>query len=105
MGYDHYNINSYEIEISKIISKENISVVFLNLTNTIKFSKFFRLRFPSIKIVLCSHGNESGDFLHEIALHQQLKGINKLLGYYNLGKMLCIESVYRQYIDLLPLIQ
>lgn len=98
--YEDYKVNDYDLRLNEIIKQNNIQYIFLNLTNTIKFSYSIKKLFPSVKIILCSHGNESGDFLHEIALQKWQFGLKNIISQFSLGKMLQIESIYRKYIDL-----
>ena len=97
--YDDYAPGNYSDELKNIIADNNIGYVFLNLTNTIIFSGLLKKLFPQLKVILCSHGNESGDFLHEIVMHEKYKGLKKIIAQQALGKMLIIESTYRNYID------
>lgn len=98
--YDDYEPNNFREEIAKNIDTNEVSFVFLNLTNTSLFSKFIKLRWPHVKIIMCSHGNESGDHLHAISLHNNYKGILKKTAVYSLGNMLVKESYFRKYIDI-----
>lgn len=98
--YQDYSTGEYLTQLRKVVSENNIDLIFLNLTNTITFSLLIKKNFPAVKIILCSHGNESGDFLHEIALHKKFKGFKKIIAHYALGKMLCLESEYRNNIDI-----
>lgn len=99
-AYEDYNLAHFKDALQEKIRTENIQYVFLNLSNTAGFSKLLKSIDPEIKVILCSHGNESGDFLHETVMHNKYKGFRKNVAYYNLGKMLASESEFRQYIDL-----
>jgi hypothetical protein len=99
-AYNDYSVDHYEAALKKTISENRIGFVFLNLSNTLPFAKIIKDLFPSIRVILCSHGNESGDFLHEIALHKKLGGIKRALALFTLGKMLVLESTFRVYLDL-----
>lgn len=98
--YEDYNVFSYSGRLVEVIREHAIDIVFLNMTNTIVFSALLRQQFPALTIVLCSHGNESGDFLHDLVIHNVYGRIKKIMGSYALGKLLIIESRYRAYIDL-----
>lgn len=98
--YNDYRTSDYEAALKKVITENNIELVFLNLTNTILFSRRIKKLFPVIKIILCSHGNESGDFLHEMVLHKKQRNLNSTMANYALGKMLRTESEYRRYVDM-----
>ena len=98
--YDDYAPYIYLAQLENAITENSIQYVFLNLTNTIMFSEALKKAFPQVKVILCSHGNESGDFLHEIVMHENYRGLRKIIAQQALGKMLIIESTYRNYIDL-----
>lgn len=99
-AYEDYDLKQYEAALRKKIGEEKIKYVFLNLSNTAPFAKMVKSIGREVTIILCSHGNESGDFLHETVMHQKYTRLKKKLAFYNLGKMLVNESECRQYIDL-----
>lgn len=98
--YEDYELADYANGLGKTIKKNKIRYVFLNLTNTANFAELVRKIAPGVKIILCSHGNESGDFLHDIGLHNKYKSLQKKIAVYALGKMLVKEQHFRKYIDL-----
>ena len=63
------------------------------------FAKLIKSISDSVKVILCSHGNESGDYLHDIIKHEKYIGIKKKSATYNLGNMLLQEATFRKYID------
>ena len=100
--YHDYNPEKYALDIIDTIKLHNIKVVFLNLGNTSSFSKIIKEAFSdSIQIVLCSHGNESGDYLHDITRFAgSLPFYKSFLSSLVLGKMLKKEVFFRRnYID------
>lgn len=102
--YTDYKVEDYEQSLKKIIKEHNVKNVFLNLTNTAEFSVLIKRLFgQKVKVILCSHGNESGDYLHEITTHGNNKPFYQvIISTYILGKMLKKEAIYRQkYIDLI----
>ena len=99
-AYDAYQPQDYALLLKKNLDNTDINIVFLNLTNTIQFAEFIKNNWPHVKVVLCSHGNESGDHLHAIVLHKNFKGILRNTAIYSLGNMLVKESYFRKYIDL-----
>lgn len=99
-AYDAYQPEEYNLLLRKNLDNTDINIVFLNLTNTIQFAEFIKKKWPHVKVILCSHGNESGDHLHSIALHKNYKGILRNSATYSLGNMLLKESHFRKYIDL-----
>ncbi len=98
--YHDYNVRKYITTLKEAINKNHVSCVFLNLTNTVQFSKLIKELFPDIKVILCSHGNESGDYLHEVVMHKKRSFLKRYAADYFLGSMLSQESSYRKYIDL-----
>ena len=99
-AYDAYQPKDYTLLLKKNLEDTDINIVFLNLTNTIQFAEFIKRNWPHVKVVLCSHGNESGDHLHDISLHNNYKGILRKSAIFSLGNMLVKESYFRKHIDL-----
>jgi len=103
-AYEEYVPENYRTELKDAIVTRGIRKVFINLSNAMSFGKFIKENFSAydVKVILCSHGNESGDFLHQAArFSERLAGYKRLFSSYRLGKMLKLESIYRQhYIDL-----
>lgn len=105
-GLNHYNDyqpNNYKLQIRELIEKNNIKLVFLNLSNTIKFSSLLKeIGGEDIKVILCSHGNESGDYLHEVVrFREKGKRIKNYFSSYTLGRLLKTEAYYRiRFIDM-----
>ena len=99
-AYDDYNTEKYRLRLVSALREQKIRYVFLNLTNTAPFAKLIKTISREIKVILCSHGNESGDFLHDISTHDKFKGIKKATSSFTLGKMLTREAEQRKYIDL-----
>jgi hypothetical protein len=98
--YDDYTPEQYMATLKELLIKDGIKYIFLNLTNTAPFAKAIKASLPEVKVILCSHGNESGDYLHEAATHQSFSGIKKKAAASVLGQMLIEEAAQRQYIDL-----
>ncbi len=99
-AYKEYKIDKYTDSLKNVLHQSKITHVFLNLTNTAQFAKIVKSISPKIKVILCSHGNESGDYLHDIVIHKKYKGFKKKAATYNLGKMLITEAIVRKNIDL-----
>ncbi len=98
-AYNDYNPGKYKNSFKTILQEKNITHVFLNLTNTAPFAAVIKLISPKIKIILCSHGNESGDYLHDIIMHEKYNGLQKKAATYNVGNMLLKEAAMRKNID------
>jgi glycosyltransferase involved in cell wall biosynthesis len=100
--YSDYQPKQYARLLAETIRKENVKVVFLNLSNTAPFATVIKTAFgDKIKVVLCSHGNESGDFLHEATrFKKNVPTYRRWLSGYTLGNMLKKEVQFRQqYLD------
>lgn len=95
--YDDYKPEQYASLLAAIIRRKNVEVVFLNLSNTAPFAAIIKSVFgDKVKVVLCSHGNESGDFLHEATRFQEnMPGYRTLLSACTLGRILKKEVTFR----------
>lgn len=95
--YDYYDAYKYKDVLENLICKHGINTVFINHTSSMKFAKTCKTINSECYVVLLSHGNESGDYMHELV--QSTKN-NLLSRYYKLGKQLVLEAKYRKdYID------
>ena len=99
-AYDEYQPKDYQLLLKEHLDNKALKFVFLNLTNTSAFAEFIKKNWLHVKVILCSHGNESGDHLHAISLHNNYMGILRYTAIFSLGNMLVKESLYRNYIDL-----
>lgn len=101
--YNDYYTDDYKEELKRNIISNEIKYIFLNLSNTMRFSKLLKdMFFDNIKIIICSHGNDTGDYIHEIVKFKfSTPWYKQILSSLILGKRLKLESEYRQnYIDL-----
>ena len=101
--YNDYAPGEYTKELKDFIEQNKIRFVFLNLSNTITFSPVLRsIGGDGIKLILCSHGNETGDLLHEaVRLRDQAKPPVLFFSDLTIGRLLKKEAFYRyKYIDL-----
>ena len=95
--YDYYDVQNYYSELQKLLGNDGISKVFINTAPAMKFSEICKKIDPDCNVVLLSHGNESGDFIHELV---NKPDTNLTQSYYKLGKQLVLEAKYRKkYID------
>jgi Glycosyl transferases group 1 len=100
--YNDYHPGDYKKDLMSAIRENNVNIVFLNLSNTASIAELIKKEFgDKVKIVLCSHGNESGDFLHEATrFHKKVPFYRSFLSSWTLGSLLKKEAGYRQkYID------
>lgn len=101
--YDDYNTEEYRDRLLKTLQEQGIRYVFLNLTNTMRFASLIKsLEMRDVKVILCSHGNETGDYLHEtVRFTPDRRWFKWIVSSYTLGSLLKLESVYRlRYIDM-----
>lgn len=96
--YNDYKIEKYTTDISDLIKQRNISFVFLNLSNTAPFAKIIKKAFGDrVKVVLCSHGNESGDYLHTFTRFKDDQPFYRsFFSSIALGRLMKKESYFRQ---------
>jgi len=96
--YNDYKSKYYEQELIDLIKLNRANIVFLNLSNTAPFATVIKNEFGNkVKVVLCSHGNESGDLLHEtVRFRDKLSFVKKLFSSFTLGSVLQKESFFRQ---------
>ncbi|WP_179374542.1 glycosyltransferase [Winogradskyella wichelsiae] len=95
--YDYYDAENYKDVLENLIIKKGIDKVFINHTSSMEFAKVCKTISSNCSVVLLSHGNESGDYMHELV---QSSKNNLLSSYYKLGKQLVLEAKYRkEYID------
>ncbi|MGJ5642457.1 glycosyltransferase [Formosa sp. S-31] len=95
--YDYYDVEKYSKVLEDLITKKGIKKVFINHTSAMEFAKLCKQITTSCSTVLLSHGNESGDYMHEIVNSKRNTSISSL---YKLGKQLVLEAKYRkQFID------
>ncbi|TDQ19367.1 glycosyltransferase involved in cell wall biosynthesis [Algoriphagus boseongensis] len=96
--YNDYQPEQYAKELEDVIRTKKIELVFLNLSNTAPFAAIIKAIFGNqVKVILCSHGNESGDYLHEATRFQKKNSFFRgWFSSYALGHMLKKEAEFRQ---------
>jgi hypothetical protein len=89
-------------ELLQIVLKNKVEYIFLNHSFISKFAITIKERIQGVKIILCSHGNESGDFLHLMSRYSKsMPMIPRFLRHYKLGLLMSEEvSFRRKYFDL-----
>ncbi len=103
-NYSAYQPSHYRSQIQELIIQEKISHVFMNQCALIRFSKIIKeiKEVPPPKVIILSHGNESGDLLGDLSSDMpRYKRLLKWAGIFRLGLHLYTESWYRRrFIDL-----
>jgi hypothetical protein len=100
--FDDYNTKSYFGKLKDEIIQNEIKVIFINLSSAVDFSRIIKEINPLIKVVLCSHGIEAGDYFHNIL--RSGRGESKVaaaISNYKFGKIFKKDIQYRlKFIDL-----
>jgi hypothetical protein len=99
IGYPSFHSSMLRVdEVAKILKDKEIKYIFINHTYISSIAIVIKKSFPDVKIVLCSHGNESGDFLHLITrFPENMNFISRIFGRYKLGKILTQEVEFRRF--------
>jgi glycosyltransferase involved in cell wall biosynthesis len=101
-NYSMYDVRKDAPALLEYIEKNRIDIVFLNMSSLIRYARPIRKTFGSrVKIVLLSHGNHSGDFLHLITkpLSRQ-SAFQRMLKKIRLGLLVSTEATHRvDYLD------
>lgn len=101
--FEDYSKQDYAEKLIATIEKHQIQKVFINLSTAAAIAVVLRAKFgQNIKIVLCSHGFEAGDFLHQSVRFKIFSSwIRQKTSAWRLGKILQKELEYRtDYFDL-----
>lgn len=92
-----YDFKDIAIELSKVIIRDNVNLVLINqisLSPIIPHLK--RLLTPSVKFICLSHGNESGDYLHDITYYSH----PSILRQWRMGSLIANESrFFKNYLN------
>jgi hypothetical protein len=97
-AYEEYKPADYHKELKEYIVDKKVKKIFVNLSNLSEFAKYIKNTFREydVKVILCSHGNESGDFLHQATRFEGAMSVTrKIFSAYRLGKILKKETLYR----------
>jgi hypothetical protein len=96
-NYDVFDVKKESPALLSFIDRQEIRIVFINMATPVRFAKPIREKFGDrVKIILLSHGNHSGDFLHLIT-----KPIGKpsvfrsWMNKVRLGRLVATEAEYR----------
>lgn len=98
LGVEAYNLYDTARLLPGVIAAADAasaSVVALNQMNLIGLAPGLRVARPGVRVVMLSHGNESGDFLHEALAD----GHPSVRDEWRLGRMLARESRGLQHVD------
>jgi len=104
-GFENYSMYDVEKDNDALLSyiKNNqVKIVFINMASLVRYAKPIKEAFgEKVKVILMSHGNHSGDFLHLISKPVKPVGLlRSLLNKIRLGLLISTESLYRvKYLD------
>ena len=101
-SYLFYDPSEYRLSLANSLDSFSPTHVFLNRCELLRLAPLVRKLRPAVKIVVLSHGNQSGDDLYEVAgpCGSKSAGVSKLVATWQLGYDLMTESRFRhQWID------
>jgi glycosyltransferase involved in cell wall biosynthesis len=101
-NYNMYDVRKDTKGLLKYIEDSKIEVVFINMASLTGYAEVIKQKFgENVKIVLLSHGNHSGDFLHLISKPiDHPKRLKSFLRKVRLGLLVSKESLFRvKYLD------
>jgi hypothetical protein len=96
-AYELYDVDDWLTEITNTINADNIKLVFFNQVNLAHWSESIKRGVPKdVKFIGLSHGNESGDYLHDITQ----TGETSFLKTWRLGKLIVKEkAIFSRFLD------
>lgn len=101
-NYSMFDVKRDTPALLEYMEKNNIGIVFINMASLVRYAKPIRQAFgDKVKIVLLSHGNHSGDFLHLITKPpaRQL-ALKRIWHKIRLGMLIATEAEHRvKYLD------
>ena len=105
IGFENYSM--YDVEKDKksfieFLRVNKIEIVFINMASLVRYAKPIKEVFGNeIRIILMSHGNHSGDFLHLISKPiTKVSFLKKVSNKIRLGLLISTESEFRvKYVD------
>jgi glycosyltransferase involved in cell wall biosynthesis len=95
--YNDFKSSEKVTELHDLIVKSDVKYLFLNQSNTALFGLEVKKRLgDKISVFVCSHGNESGDLLHQVTrFRSELPFYRKVLSNWILGKTIRSEVIQR----------
>lgn len=97
-SYLRYHPSTYRVQLAEVIHQLDCTHVFINRSELIRFAPLIRDIKSDIKIILMSHGNQTGDDLFEVADARGFYagGLRRLVGKVAIGADLVTESEFRR---------
>lgn len=96
-AYELYDVDSWLEEITSAINAANIKLVFFNQVNLAHWSEKIKTGVAKdVKFIGLSHGNESGDYLHDVTETKE----TSFLKTWRLGKLIVKEkAIFSRFLD------
>ena len=101
-NYSMYDVQKDEHDLIRYIQENRISIVFINMASLVRYSLPIKKTFrQEVNVIMMSHGNHSGDFIHLISKPiYQTNFIKTFLNKIRLGFLMSTESIFRvKYLD------
>lgn len=101
-NYSMYDVNADKQGLIHFIRSNGAGCVFINMASAVRYAKVIKEEFgDSVKVVLLSHGNHSGDFLHLITTPPEKESyLTQCIKKIRLGFLVATESLFRKkYLD------
>jgi glycosyltransferase involved in cell wall biosynthesis len=95
--FEDYHGSDYAPALFEQLERFKISKVFINLANASRVAEVIKKRYgAAVKTIICSHGNESGDFLHQtVRFREFMPWLQRQTAAWRLGKVLQAELTFR----------
>lgn len=99
-AYHMIDVGKVKKDLIDYIESHGIEIVFLNMSGLIRLAKVMKANFgDKLKVILFSHGNDSGDLLHRITKNRYSL-VSRIKDIVRLGFLMSTESSYRiKYLD------
>lgn len=96
-SYLLYNPEEDREHLSQMLAGFRATHVFINRSELMRFAPLVAELAPSVKVIVMSHGNQSGDDLYEVAGPggRRTRGVSRFRGAFQLGLDLVTESRFR----------
>lgn len=95
-AYRSYRPEEFATRLSAALHQLDATHAFLNRSELLRFAPLLRHLRPTLRIIVMSHGNQSGDDLYEIAGPQGRRtGLGRVAATWQLGLDLVTESWHR----------
>ena len=101
-NYSMYDVKKDAPALLEYIRNNRVNLVFINMASLVRYAGPVKTAFgDQVRIVLLSHGNHSGDFLHLITKPlTRPSALKRILQKIRLGMLISTESEYRvRYLD------